>query len=227
MGVKQIMKELKKNSKCTKKNLEGMARFGINVDKVLCVPIPFVKKLAKKIGKDHKLALELWKTEYTETRMLAAFIDDPLKVTEKQMDKWAKDFNCWTICDQTCSYLFDRTSFYIKKIFEYVKSKKEFVKRAGFVMMATSAVHDKKANDKQFLRYLPTIVKYADDERNFVKKGINWALRNIGKRNLTLNKAAIKAGEDILKKHSDSKAARWIARDAIRELKEKAKIMKN
>jgi 3-methyladenine DNA glycosylase AlkD len=221
MDVKQALKELKSKGNPTKKNLEGMARFGINVDKVFCTSIPEVRKLAKKIGKDHKLALELWKTGYSEARILAGSIDDPELVTEKQMEEWVNDFNCWTVCVLVCSNLFDKTKFCEKKIIEWSKSKKEFVKRAGFVLMASSAVHDKKSDDKKFLNYFAIIKRESTDERNFVRKAVNWALRGIGKRNIALNSAAIKCAEDILKTYPQSKSARWIANDALRELKDK------
>ncbi len=218
--LKQALAELKKKGKPTKKNLEGMARFGINTKKIFCTRIPEVRKLAKKIGNDHNLALKLWKTEYNESRILAGLIADPEKVTPKLMDSWTKDMNSWEVCDLVCSNLFDRTKLYDKKIFQYAKSKHEFVKRAAFVLMATSAVHDKKATDAKFKRYLPLIIKHAIDGRNFVKKAVNWALRQIGKRNKALHEAAIKTGEQILKSYPDNKAARWVANGALRELKD-------
>jgi 3-methyladenine DNA glycosylase AlkD len=199
------------------KNKEGMARFGINVDRCFCVSIPNIRNLAKKIGKNHELALKLWEHGYNESRLLAGMIDEPAKVTEEQMESWVKDFNSWDICDQTCSNLFDKVPFYRKKLLEWVKSDKEFVKRAGFVLMATSAVHDKKAADSVFISYLPITKKESVDERNYVRKAVNWALRQIGKRNKVLNKKAIECAREIQK--LNSKSARWIANDAIRELK--------
>ena len=196
----------------------------------LCFPIPvlgWIKKseteslirflLAKELGKDHGLAQRLWDSGIHEARMLAIFVDDPEQVTEEQMDKWTGEFESWDICDQCSSNLFDRTPFAEKKIFEYSKRSEEFVKRTGFVLICARTVHDKKAKDNEFERYLPLIKREATDERNFVKKVVNWALRQIGKRNINLNRKAIELGEEM--KAMDSKPARWIASDALRELK--------
>jgi 3-methyladenine DNA glycosylase AlkD len=172
--------------------------------------------MAKEIGRDRKLAQELWDSGIHEARMLACFIDEIDKVTKKQMEEWVNHFDSWDICDQVCGNLFDRTDFAWKKAFEWTKRKQEFIKRAGFVLMATLSVHDKKAKDKDFEKFFPLIKKYSIDERNFVKKALNWALRQIGKRNLNLNKKAIKLAREIQK--IDSKSAKWIANDAIREL---------
>lgn len=144
-------------------------------------------------------------------------IDDPAQVTVRQIDAWVKDFNSWDLCDQVCGNLFDRTAFAVEKAIAFSRRKEEFVKRAGFVLMAEYAVHNKKAEDEVFLSFLPLIEKEACDDRNFVKKAVNWALRQIGKRNASLRKAAISAAERILQ--LDSKAAQWIARDALKELK--------
>lgn len=214
MNYEQIMKKLK--SMENKKNKEGMARFGIKTDKALGISLYELRPLAKKIGKDHKLAQKLWASKIHEARMLAAFIDEPEKVTEKQMEKWVKDFDSWDICDQTCSSLFDQTPYAYKKAVEWSKRKEEFIKRSGFVLMASLSVHDKKAKDKQFEKFFPIIIRESTDERNFVKKAVNWALRQIGKRNKALNKKAIRVAKEIRKK--DSKAAKWIASDALREL---------
>jgi 3-methyladenine DNA glycosylase AlkD len=143
-------------------------------------------------------------------------IDAPEKVTEAQLERWVKDFDSWDVCDQDCSNLFDQTKFAHKKAVEWSKRREEFIKRAGFVLMAALAVHDKEADNEKFLRFLRVIKREATDERNFVKKAVNWALRQIGKRNLSLNKSAIMTGKEIQK--IDSKSARWIASDAIREL---------
>jgi len=214
MKVKEIVKKLKKMG--SKKDKEGMARFGIETKDAFGVSIYKLRPLAKDIGKDHKLAQELWKTGIHEARLLAAHIDDPELVTKKQMDKWARDFDSWDIVDITCGHLFDRTEFAYLKAFEWSKRKEEFVKRSGFALMATLSVHDKEASDKEFEKFFPVIKREATDERNFVKKAVNWALRQIGKRNLALNKKAIKVGKEIRK--IDSRAARWIAADALREL---------
>jgi len=197
-------------------NVNGMARFGIIFRKVMGINKPLLDKIARQTGKDHKLARMLWNSEIYEAMVLAALIDDPKSVTENQMEKWAMDFDNWGVCDNACMNLFDKTPFAYRKAFEWSYRKEEFVKRAGFVLMASLAIHDKAAKDSVFLKFLPAIRREAVDERNFVKKAVNWALRNIGKRNAALNKAAIKAAEEILR--MDSKAARWIANDALREL---------
>lgn len=196
---------------------EGMLRFGIANNKALGVKIPALRKLAKEIKKDHQLAQELWDTGIHEARLLATMIDNPKQVTEAQFDKWVIDFETWDVCDQACGNLFDRTPFAIKKALEYSTRNEEFVKRAGFVLMAELAVHDKKADDLVFIQFFPIIEREAWDERNFVKKAINWALRQIGKRNKTLKPLAIATAERILQQNS--KAAKWIASDALRELK--------
>lgn len=179
--------------------------------------MPVLRKMAKEIGKDHQLALKLWNSGFHEVRILAGLIDETEKVTEIQIEKWAKDFDSWDVCDQVCSSLFDKTNFAWQKVIEFSKRKEEFVKRTGFTLMACLAVHDKKAQDKDFIKLLPIIKREATDERNFVRKAVNWALRQIGKRNKNLNKEAIKIAREILK--IDNKTAKWIAADAIRELK--------
>ncbi len=204
-------------------NVAGMARFGISSRNTLGVPIPVLRDLAKEIGRDqvlkekiHHLALELWNTGIHEARILAGFIDDPKAVTESQLEKWASEFDSWDVCDQVCSGLFDRTKFAAKKAGEWTKRKEEFVKRAGFVLMAALAVHDKDADDKTFLKFLSMIKRESTDDRNFVRKAVNWALRGIGKRSLSLNKEAVNTAKEIQK--IDSRAAKWIASDALREL---------
>lgn len=217
---RDIIRELKKHK--NSKNVEGMKRFGINSKNMLGLTSPDIKKIAKKIGKDHSLALELWQSNIYEARILACDIDDPDLVTEKQMDAWVSDFDSWAACDACCGHLFDRTNFAYKKAKEWSKRKEEYIKRAGFAMMACLAVHDKKAKDEDLLKFFPLIKKGSIDERNFVHKAVNWALRQIGKRNLNLNKKAIGLAEEIQK--IDSKSAKWIAADALRELKNKSKI---
>jgi 3-methyladenine DNA glycosylase AlkD len=198
------------------KAVEGIARFGITTKKVFGVSTPDLRKMAKEIGKNHDLAQELWSTGILEARAIAALIDEPRKVTEKQMELWVRDFDNWAACDGCCMNLFDKTSFAWKKVVEWSKRKREYEKRAAFALMAVLAVHDKEAEDKQFLSVLPIIKREATDERNFVKKAVNWALRQIGKRNLALNKKAIQTAKEI--QRLDSKSARWIAADALREL---------
>ena len=215
--VKDILEELKKHS--NKEAREGMARFGINTEIALGVSIPVLRKIAKENGKDHKLALELWKTRYHEARILASIVEEIEKVTEEQMEDWVKDFNSWDICDQCCLNLFDKTKYAIKKAIEWTEREEEFVKRAGFALMATMAFHRNDFSNEAFEKFMPIIKREAKDERNFVKKAVNWALRQIGKRNLKLNKVAIKTAKEI--KKIDNKAARWVANDAIRELESK------
>ena len=218
MKYKEILKKLKSHSNLN--NVEGMARFGINPKNTLGVSIPIIRKIAKEIGKNHQLAQKLWQSGIHEARILACLIAEPEKLTEKQMESWVKDFNSWDVCDQCCGNLFDKTKFAYQKAIEWSKRKEEFVKRAGFVLMATLSVHDKKAADKKFERFFPFIKKEAIDERNFVKKAVNWALRQIGKRNLALNKKTIAVAKEIQK--IDSKSAKWITNDAIRELTSEA-----
>ena len=196
---------------------KGMARYGINPLNNFGVSIYKLRPLAKEIGINHDLALQLWDSGIHDARLLAVFIDDPDKVTGEQMDTWAVDFNSWDICDQACTSLFDQTTFAWKKVFEWAKRDEEFVRRAAFSLIAGLAVHDKTTNDQAFEDTFPLIKAYAVDERNYVKKAVNWALRNIGKRNMDLNKKAVQLAEEILLIHS--KSACWIARDAIRELK--------
>ncbi|MFT2010382.1 DNA alkylation repair protein [Pontibacter sp. 13R65] len=197
-------------------NREGMGRFGISVENALGIKMPVIQKLARELKRNHPLALELWQTKVHEARLLAVYIADPMQVSEALMEQWVKDFNSWDLCDQTCGVLFDKTPFAVSKAKEWAQREQEYQKRAGFAMMATLAIHDKKAPDEQFLQFFPLIIAQAGDERNFVKKAINWALRQIGKRSLMLNQAAIVAAEEI--KQQASKSARWIAADALREL---------
>jgi len=196
--------------------IEGMAKFGITPKKTYGVSIPLLRKMAKGIGKDHKLALQLWDIDIRETRILASMIDEPDLVTEEQMEKWVRDFDCWEVCDQVCQNLFTYTRFAYKKVVEWSKRGEEFVKRAGFALMAWLAFKDKKADDVKFEKFFPIIKKESTDERNYVKKAVNWALRQIGKRNMNLNRKAIEVAKEIQK--INSKTAKWIARDAIREL---------
>jgi 3-methyladenine DNA glycosylase AlkD len=197
--------------------VEGMARYGIVEKKVYGGwSVPALKKLAREIGRDHALAQELWASEIYEARTLAAMIDEPQKVTSRQMNQWAKDFDNWAICDGACINLFRYTRHAHQKCVEWSSRREEFVKRAAFSLMAGLAVADKSANDQAFLKFLPLIKDAATDERNAVKKGVNWALRQIGKRNAALNLAALAVVREI--SQMDSRAARWIASDARREL---------
>ncbi len=214
MDHKDILKNLKSLS--DPRAMEGMARFGINPKKAYGVSIPNLRVMAKRIGLNHSLAQQLWLSGIHEARILASMIDNPEMVTEEQMESWIKDVDSWDICDQCCSNLFDKTRFAHWKAVEWSKRKEEFIKRAGFVLMAALAVHDKKAGDEAFMKFLPLIARESLDDRNFVKKGVNWALRQIGKRNVHLNREAVETAKEIQK--LESKTARWVASDALREL---------
>ena len=202
------------------KAVAGMARYGINPENTYGVSVPNLRKMAKEIRVDHALAQRLWTSGIHEARILASMIYDPKMVTEEQVENWVKDLDSWDVCDQCCSNLFEKTRFAYQKALEWSSNDKEFIKRAGFVLMARLAVSDKKADDKQFEPFFPLIKREASDDRNFVKKAVNWALRQIGKRNLNLNGRAIEAAKEIQK--IDSTSAKWIAADAIRELTSQA-----
>jgi len=217
MNVQQVIELLKQNSNAS--HLEGMKRYAINNSKALGVSMPKVRALAKEIKKDHALSLELWDTGIHECRILASMIGDPKLVTPQQMDKWVADFNSWDVCDQVCGNLFDRTEFVIDKAIEYSAAKAEYTKRAGFVLMAEFAVHNKKAADEAFFQFFPIIEREVWDDRNFVKKALNWALRQIGKRNKPLCEMAITTAERIVQQNS--KSAKWIAKDALAELEKR------
>ena len=204
----------------TQCNVDGMARFGIRAKIVYGVPKPKMDVLAYEIGRDHALALQLWDTGVHDARILAGMIDLPAQVTAAQMDRWVRDFDNWDVCDGTCCHLFVFAKPAWEKAIAWSKRPKEFEKRAGFALMAYLAYRDKFASDSKYLRLFPMIRRDACDERNFVRKAVNWALRQIGKRNLKLNAAAIREGERIRK--LDSRAARWIAADALRELQSAA-----
>jgi len=210
----EILNKLKALS--NPKAVEGMARYGINPENTYGVSIPNLRKIAGETGKNHALAQELWASGIHEARILASMIDDPKMATEEQLESWVKDFDSWDVCDQCCMNLFKKTGLAYRKADEWSESDEEFVKRAGFVLMACLAVSDKKADDRQFEIFLPIIKREASDNRNYVKKAVNWALRQIGKRNANLNKKAIETSKEIQK--MDSRSAKWIASDAIREL---------
>ena len=218
ISADEALKRLKVKAKPDQ--LAGMARYGIVVEKRLGVSIPELRKIAKEIGKNHDLALELWKTGISDALILASMIGEPEKLTEEQMEEWVKDFNSWDVCDQVCMNLFEKTSLAWKKILDWSEREEEFVKRASYALLACLAWHDKKVEDDKFIELFPVIKCGATDERNYVKKAVNWALRNIGKRNLNLNKAAIEVARKI--QQIDSGAARWIASNAIKELESEA-----
>ena len=218
MEYEKIIKKLKSLS--NPGAIIGMARYGITPENTYGVSIPNLRKIAKEIGKSHKLAQKLWTANIRETQMLASMVEDLEMVTEEQIEGWVKEFNYWEICDQCCMNLFEKTEFAYKKAIEWSSREEEFVKRAGFVLMARLAVSDKKADDNKFEKFFPIIKREATDHRNYVKKAVNWALRQMGKRNLNLNGKAIKIAKEI--QEMDSKSAKWIALDAMRELTSEA-----
>lgn len=197
-------------------NRLGMSRFGINVKHALGIKVTDLRKLARRVEKSHDLALQLWQTGIHEARLLATLIDPPSEVTEDQMENWAADFDSWDIVDQACNNLFRKTPSAHLMAVRWADRDEEYVKRAGFALMAVLAVHDRSSVDTVFRDYLDLIRKESEDERNFVKKAVNWALRQIGKRNSELWKAAVATCDDV--RQLDSKSARWIASDARREL---------
>jgi 3-methyladenine DNA glycosylase AlkD len=199
---------------------DKMSYFGIRATKAYGVSAPLLHRLAKQIGKDHVLALQLWNSGIHEAKVLAPLISQPEKVSAAQMERWARDFDSWDIVDGTCCYLFAFATAAWDKAIAWSEREEEYVKRAGFSLMAYLAYKDKESPDGRFLALLRIIQREAGDERNFVKKAVNWALRNIGKRNPKLNRAAIRTAEELLK--GDSRTARWVASDALRELKSPA-----
>jgi 3-methyladenine DNA glycosylase AlkD len=212
--VESVLTWLKRHA--TKHTLEGMARYAIPSDNALGVSVADIRVLAKRLGKNHELAAALWKTGVYEARMLTSFVDEPSRVTSAQMDRWCGDFDSWGICDTLCFHLFDRSPFAWEKARQWSASPREFVKRAGFALMASLVVHDKAAPGPRFLAFLPLIEQGAHDERNFVKKAVNWALRCIGKRDPALNLAAIAVAKRLAL--SDEASCRWVGKDALREL---------
>jgi len=217
-SVKDVLDKLQ--SKARPEQLKGMAKYGMTIEQRLGVSVPDMRELAKEIGREHKLALDLWRTGIVEARIVAGMVDDPAELTEEQMEDWVKGINSWDVCDQVCMNLFEKNPLAWKKIVDWSEREEEFVKRTAFSLIACLAWHDKKADDEKFIELLPVIMRGAADERNFVKKAVNWALRNIGKRNLKLNEAAINTAKEI--KRLDSKAARWVASDTLRELESDA-----
>jgi 3-methyladenine DNA glycosylase AlkD len=213
-SVDEVLDLLKAKAKSDQ--LDGMARFGIVTEQRLGVSVPEMRKIAKQIGKDHDLALALWETGILEARIVAGMVGEPEKLTEEQMEAWVVGINSWDVCDQISMNLFEKSPLAQSKIFEWSQREEEFVKRMAFALIACLAWHDKSATDDEFTQYFPIIKRESTDPRNFVKKAVNWALRNIGKRNLELNKVAIEVAKEI--QQIDDKTARWVANDAIREL---------
>jgi 3-methyladenine DNA glycosylase AlkD len=203
-----------------KRNVEGMAHYGIVAKIVYGVSKPKMDELARRIGKDHRLALKLWDTGVHDARILAGLIDEPQKVTAAQMNRWVRDFDNWDVCDGTCCHLFVFAEPAWDRAREWTRRSFEFEKRAGFALLAYLAYRDKSAKDAQYKKVLSLLVRESNDDRNFVRKAVNWALRNIGKRNLSLNRAAIQTAQRI--QRLDSRPARWIATDALRELRSEA-----
>ncbi len=199
-------------------NINGMARFGISSVNTLGVSMPDIRDIAKHVKKNHTLALQLWDSEIHECRILAALIASPSEMTSETMDKWVSEIDSWDVCDQACFNIFDKTPFAKEKVFQWAVSEMEFTRRAAFALLAGMAIHWKKVNDNEFLPYFDLIFKYSTDNRNFVKKAVNWALRQIGKRSFYLNDKAIELSEKLLIKLPESKSAQWIAKDAIKEL---------
>jgi 3-methyladenine DNA glycosylase AlkD len=200
----------------TKRDREGLKRYGIIAPKAYGVSVAKIQQLAKRLGRDHDLAIALWKTGWYEARMLTSFIDDPARVTPAQMDRWAKDFDNWGICDTVCFHLFDRTPHAWKKVEQWSRRRDEFVKRAAFALLAGLALHDKHAGDEEFIRSLEFVERAADDDRNFVKKGISWGLRVVGRRNQVLNEAALETARRLAE--SPARSAKWIGKGAVKEL---------
>ena len=200
----------------SKRNVEGMARYAIRAEKVFGVSVGDLRDLGKRLGRDREFAAALWETGWHEARMLTPFVDEPAKVTPAQMDRWCRDFNNWAICDALCFHLFDKTPYAWRKVEQWSKRRDEFQKRAAFALLASLALHDKAAPDEPFIRSLSLIEQASTDQRNFVKKAVNWALRAIGKRNSQLNGAAIRLSERLAA--SPQSTPRWVGKDALREL---------
>jgi len=193
-----------------------MARYGLPSDKAFGVPVGTIQQLARRLGKDHALAIALWKTGWYEARMLASFVDEPARVTGAQMDQWCAEFDNWGICDTACFHLFDRTPHAWRKITLWSRRRKEFEKRAAFALLACMALHDKTGDDEPYVRSLALVERAAADERNFVMKGVSWALRAVGRRNRALHAAAIDVARRLAA--SPMTSSRWIGKDALREL---------
>ncbi len=217
-GLRAVVDELRAVADPARR--PGMARVGINVERAWGVSIPDLRRIARRHRLDHDLALALWDTGVHEARILASMVDDPTRVTDAQMEAWVADLDSWDVCDQLCGNLLDHTRRVFTKARAWVRRDEEFVKRAGFVLVAERASRDREHDDAFWVRWLPVIARGADDERNYVRKAVSWSLRGIGKRDIPLNAAAIAEAERLLQR--DGRAARWIARDALRELRSDA-----
>ena len=219
MTVSEVLEKLE--SLGSPENVAGMKRFGIETPESFGIATPVLKQFARQVKAEasdrHEFSLELWETGNYEARAIAFMVDDPKKVSSDQMESWANDFDNWATVDGACCYLFCRTPLAYEKVFGWAERDEEFIKRAAFSLIAYLTVHDKKASDEKIALFLALIEKHSDDPRNFVKKAVNWALRQIGKRSVELNKLAIETAERI--KARGTKAARWVASDALRELR--------
>lgn len=213
-SIVEVLEMLK--AKADPSQLEGMKSYGMAVEKRLGVPVPDMRRIAKHLGKDHNLAQGLWQTGIAEAMIMASMVDEPDKVTGQQMESWVKDINSWDVCDQVCMNLFDKAPLAWRKVFDWSGRKEEFVKRAAYALLACLAWHDKEAPDDAFVRMLTVIKAGANDDRNYVKKAVSWALRNIGKRNANLHANALKTANEL--KAMNNETARWIANDVIRDL---------
>ena len=206
--------------KASKRNVEGMARYGIPSTNAIGVSVGDLRQIAKTMGRDHELAEALWTTHLYEARMLASFVDDPARVTTVQMDRWCRDFDSWAIVDTVCFHLFDKTPHGFRKVAQWSRSRGEFQKRAAFALLASLAAHDKAAGDESFRKLIPLVERAATDDRNFVKKGVLWALRAVGERSPALNGDALALARKLAE--SSDPSARWIGTNAARELTSKA-----
>ena len=222
MTVRETLAWLERRG--TKRNRYGMARYAIVAPKAFGVSVSDIRALGKEIGRDQKLAEALWKSGWYEARMLVAFVADPARVTPGQMDRWARDFDNWAICDTLCFHLFDRSPHAWRKIAQWTRRREEFVKRAGFALLASVALHDKQAPDAPFVKALAIVERHAADDRNFVKKGVSWALRLVGRRNAALHARTVAVARRLAE--SPSAGARWAGRDAVRELTSAAVVRK-
>ena len=198
------------------RNREGMARYAITAPKVFGVPMGKIQALARRLGKDHALAAALWETGWYEARLLTAFVAEPGRLTSAEMDRWCRDFDNWAVCDTLCFHLFDRSPLAFRKVSQWAGRRPEFVRRAAFALLASLALHDKKTPDAAFVRCLPLIETAAEDERNFVKKAVSWALRGVGKRSPHLKASATAVARRLAE--SKRPAPRWVGKDALREL---------
>ncbi|MEO8139142.1 MAG: DNA alkylation repair protein [Gemmatimonadota bacterium] len=212
--VADVLASLKRSA--TKATRDGMARYGIPSDNAFGVPVGVMQQQARRLGRSHELAAALWETGWYEARMMASFLDEPDRVTPAQMDKWSRDFDSWAICDTVCFKLFDRSPHAFAKVEQWSRRREEFIKRAAFALLACLALHDKAADTESFARLLPLVERGATDERNFVKKGVSWALRGIGRRNPELHSASVALARRLAA--SPEAAARWVGKDALREL---------